>query len=306
MDAATKTTKLAALARSSGGFAMVANDGRESLRGLLNKAGRPLEDSDMSDFKKQVALHLGPVCSAMLIDLMYGRAAIDCLQQAAPRTGRIIAVDAFVEPRFGPLAGTSLDRALMAAEGLADSADALKLFVFWRPDESNEQAIEDSAEFVEVCARMGVLSLLEGVVKVPATDPRFDDSLLDAARTLGALSPDLYKTQVPTLGRDGLEEVERHSVLLSEAVGAPWVALSNGIPAEDYADAVTAVCRGGASGFLAGRATWSPAITATNAAEELATTGADRLRSFIERVDQDARPWWVAAGLDAPRVLDIT
>lgn len=300
VDAISKGAAFSAIARPLGGLAMVANDARGALRGLLHKAGQACDDKALSDFKVEVARHLGPLCSAMLIDPMYGQRAMDELRSAAPRAGRILSVDSFDEARFGPLAGTSLDYPAMAVEAVPADVHALKFFVFWHPGRRASTRADDVSAFVEGCQRLGVLSLLEGVVQVPADDPRFDDLLLSAAAEFGSFSPDLYKTQVPTLGRATPEEIERLSRELTLAVHAPWVVMSNGTSSDQYADAVTAACRGGASGFLAGRAAWSPAIGTANAAQELSTTGVQRLQELADRVDRDARPWWVAVGLPQP------
>jgi sulfofructosephosphate aldolase len=292
--------KLVALTRPGGGFAMVANDGRESLRGIFHQADRPCEDADLVSFKTTVARVLGPHCTAMLMDPMYGLPALAALREAAPQTGRLLAVDRFDEPRFGPLAATSLDRDAMHPDQVPSDVHALKFYMFWHPDQPAGPRREEAAEFVEGCARLGVVSLLEGVVQLPVTDPRFDDALLAAATEMGEARPDVYKTQVPTLGRAPLEDIERRSSDLSRAVGVPWVALSNGVAADRFADVVSAVCRGGASGFLAGRASWSRAVEQDNPAEELASSGVLRLQTYAERVDRDAVPWWVAAGIEAP------
>ncbi|MCW2952271.1 MAG: hypothetical protein JWQ48_1441 [Conexibacter sp.] len=293
-----KIAAFQAIARPSGGFAIVADDGRESLRAILTRAGRAAEDGDLTDFKVLVAERLGPVASALLVDLVYGRPALDALRAAAPACGRIVAVDRFVEPRLGPLEATSLDREAMTPELPAQGVQALKFYIYWRPEQPAAERAEECATFVERCAELGVLSVLEGVVKLPGDDPRFDDALVEAAVEFGSFAPDLYKTQVPTLHRDGAEATERQARRVTEAVGVPWVALSNGVPADAFGDAVTAVCRGGASGFLAGRGSWSPAVTAPDPGEELARGGTARVRALAERVDRDARPWWVAARID--------
>lgn len=300
MNDEARAAAYAMIARPSGGFAMVANDGRESLRGLLRKSDKPSNDAAMEAFKAAVSRHLGPYCSGMLIDLMYGEAALSELRTAAPGTGRIVSVDVFDEPLYGGLTGTKLDRAAMAPDAVPGDVHALKFFMFWHPDESSSRREDETAAFVEGCANLGVLSLLEGVVKLPPGDPRFDDSLVAAAAEFGRFRPDLYKTQVPSLGRASAAEIERRSHEVSSAVGVPWVALSNGVPEDDFESAIRAVCLGGASGFLAGRATWSPAIVANDPVAELAGTGSARLRSFAKQVDETARPWWQAAGLPAP------
>ena len=101
-----------------GGFAMVANDGRESLRGDAPRPGRRhRRRAHDVDSRPRSRASLGQHCSAMLMDLMYALPALDTLAAVAPDTGRIVlAVDRFEEPRFGPLAATSLDRDLMRAE----------------------------------------------------------------------------------------------------------------------------------------------------------------------------------------------
>jgi sulfofructosephosphate aldolase len=297
MQTAERIAAFQAIARPRGGFAIVADDGRESLRGILTRAGRPADDADLTAFKTLVAEQLGPVASALLVDLVYGSPSLDALERSVPSCGRIVAVDTFHEERLGPLEATSLDRARMTPE-VAARAHALKFYIHWRPEQPASERAEEVRAFVEGCAALGVLSVLEGVVKLPGEDPRFDDALVAAAEEFGAFGPDVYKTQVPTFGRDGVEAIERESRRVTDAVGAPWVALSNGVAVDRFPDAVSAVCRGGASGFLAGRGAWSPAVSAEDPAAELASAGRERLAELAERVDRDARPWWVAAGID--------
>jgi len=236
----------------------------------------------------------------MLVDLDYGLPALAELSDRAPGTGRIVAVDVFHGPRFGPPTGTSLDVEAFRPGALPPDLHALKFFMFWHPDQPMSRRRDQASEFVERCATLGLLSLLEGVVQLPGTDERFDESLLRAAEEFGQARPDLYKTQVPTLGRAALDEVQRLSTSLTRAVGVPWVALSNGVEADRFADVVGAVCRGGASGFLAGRASWSAAVDADDPAAELASAGRSRLAAFADRVDAEGVPWWVAAGLSVP------
>jgi sulfofructosephosphate aldolase len=151
-----------------------------------------------------------------------------------------------------------------------------------------------------------VLSVLEGVVKLPGTHSGFNDALLEAAQLLGSARPDVYKTQVPCLGHGTPEEVTAISEQLTEVVGVPWVALSNGFTSKQFPDAVTAVCRGGASGFLAGRATWAEAVSSEDPHAELATLGVDRLQELCARVDADARPWWTATGFSSDHEAEVS
>jgi sulfofructosephosphate aldolase len=300
MDQQSKLDAFAAIARPSGGFAIVADDGRESLRNILRNGDRPHEDADLTAFKVLIAEQLGPVASALLVDVVYGRPALDALVVAAPQTGRIVAVDRFQEPRFGPLEDTSLDTAVMTAELAASGVHALKFYIYWRPEQPASERAEACRAFVDGCAALGVLSVLEGVVKLSPDDPGFDEALVAAAEEFGAFRPDMYKTQVPTVGRGDADRIEAEARRVSDAVGVPWVALSNGIAPAAFPDATAAVCRGGGSGFLAGRGAWSPAVGADDPAAELATAGVARVQELAARVDAHATPWWEAAGLPAP------
>ena len=62
--------------------------------------------------------------------------------------------------------------------------------------------------------------------------------------------------------------------------------LSNGTPRERFDDAAVAACRGGASGFLAGRALWSGFLGLTDPTAALEAVGRPRLRTLAARVDE--------------------
>ena len=296
MPAPEKIPLFEAIARDSGGFAMLALDGRASMRAILRDAGRPHEDADQSAFKAMVAGTLGPQASAVLCDTLTGAAAIDVVRESPGGTGLIVAVDDFTEPRFGPLQDSRLDLDAMAPAVARGGVHALKVYLFWRPEESKEERVAGAKEFVERCNDLGVLSVLEGVITVPAGDPRFDDCLVQAAAEFGAFGPDVYKTQMPTVGQGDDESIQTQAARVTEAVGAPWVVLSNGVPTARFADGIAASCRGGASGFLAGRGAWRAAVTAPDPAEELRTTGVARFAELAAVVDAHARPWRQAAG----------
>jgi sulfofructosephosphate aldolase len=54
---------------------------------------------------------------------------------------------------------------------------------------------------------------------------------------------------------------------------------------------VAASCRGGASGFLAGRALWTATLGADDPTELLRGHSVPRLRQLGEIVDAHGRPW---------------
>jgi len=270
---------------------MVAVDARESMRAIMRDAGCAHDDDDVRAFKQTVASELGDLPSAVLCDLSYGEEAIDVMRKRHPSTGLIIAVDSFDEDRFGPLHESRLDKRAMDRAVALGGVDALKLYLFWRPDAQVHARIDDARRFVERCRELGVISLVEGVVTLAPGEDGFDDALVRAAEEFGSTRPDVYKTQMPTYARNADAQIERQARRVSDAVGVPWVVLSKGVAPERFPDAVAAACRGGASGLLAGRAVWRPSLASGDAAAELAREGRRRLEHLVETVDEFARPW---------------
>jgi sulfofructosephosphate aldolase len=277
-------TTLDALARPSGTFLMVAMDQRESLRTMLaGPVQGPVPDEALTRFKVAVARELGPYASGLLIDRDYGDAVLR-ERMLPPGCGPILAVDVLEQPPGGIVEDTSLD-----PEPDPDGAVALKLLVLWRDDERRAERVELSRRFVELSARLGLLSVLEGVVRVPDED--FDDAIVEAGRELAAVGPSLYKAQVPLHGRGDPEEITRRCRELDAVLEVPWVVLSQGVELADFPRAVEAACRGGASGMLAGRAIWSDVVGAGDPTELLRERSVPRLQELAEIVDREGRPW---------------
>ncbi len=292
-----ESSTLAAIARPDGAFAMLAIDQRESLRTLLLAAGHGGTDLDMTAFKVAVARTLSPAASGMLVDRDYGLDAIVGAGAVAPGCGLIVAVDRLIQQPGGSLEGSELDRPAMNETLHGYGARALKFLVVWRPDDEPGPRQEMVADFIAGCERLGLLSVLEGLVQVPGSTDQdtFDDAIVGAAAEFARFRPDLYKTHVPTLGAGTSTEIERKSRMVSAAIGRPWVVLSAGVPPDLFAGAVQASCRGGASGFLAGRGVWGPSIRTADPDTDLAQAALARLVGLTAIAAREARPWWDAA-----------
>jgi sulfofructosephosphate aldolase len=266
---------LDALARPSGTFAMVAMDQRESLRTMLVAHHA---EPDLRRFKLAVARELAPYASGFLIDRPY----VEELT-LSPSCGLIVAADALQQPPGGVVEDTELDASVLPAPG----AVALKLLVIWRDDERRAHRLETARRFVETARSAGLLSVLEGVVRA---DDR-EAAIVEAARELSSVGPDLYKVEVPLHGRAEPEELERRCAELDAALDVPWVVLSQGVDPDDFPRAVEAACRAGASGMLAGRAVWTSVLPADDPTELLRERSVPRLRELGEIVDRHGRPW---------------
>lgn len=286
---------LDAIARDSGALAMVAMDQRESLRAMFDQAGagRPA-DAVLIDFKIAVARALGPLASGFLIDRHYGFPQI---RDVLPiRTGLILAADALTQQDGGPVEETALDDVVLAAEQDLDGVAALKLLIIWRRDAQREARVALADRFVREARARGLLSVLEPVVRATPAELDagtwdLDAAIREAAQELSPLGASLYKAQVPLAGRGSAAEQARASEALGAVVRGPWVVLSQGVDQDRFHDAVVAACRGGASGFLAGRALWSDVVGMPDVAHGLRERSVPRLERLVEAVDREARPW---------------
>lgn len=287
---------LARMARPSGAFAMVAIDQRESLRAMFaENLPEPIELERRVAFKVAVARELSPHASALLIDPLEGLAPILEAGALDPRCALIVAADDLVQPMGAAVDDTRLDRAVDLAEARRHGAVAAKLLVIWKPDRSAAGRASLVREFLDVSRDAGLAGIVEGVVRPPSgvAEPDWterEDALLEATRELGALRPDIYKAQVPFNGTGPLEAIVERCQAMTDTLPCPWVVLSSGVSIDDYPRAVEAACRGGASGFLAGRAVWRDALV-SDPEPVLRQRAVPRLERLGRIVDEFARPW---------------
>jgi sulfofructosephosphate aldolase len=283
------------LARPSGALAMVAVDQREALRGMFAAhQSTPVPDSQLTQFKVDVARELSPFASALLVDQEFGIDAIIDQKALAPTCGLIAAADLLVGPAGGAATDTAVDPDVDPIRMRDIGSVGLKFLVLWRNDESPESRLKLVDEFNQLCAKSGLPSIIEVIVKPPTDTSRsFDreEELIIAAKEASNWNADLYKAEVPFHGEGDLLAITRNSQRITEAVGTPWVVLSNGVKAPFFADAVKACAQGGASGFLAGRAVWADIVGSADIPAALREVSIPRLEKLAEIVDQYARPW---------------
>jgi sulfofructosephosphate aldolase len=272
------TPSLDALARPGGTFLMVAMDQRESLRKMM---GGDAPDERLVAFKLAVARELSPHASAFLIDRHFGFDRV--VREGLAACSVILAADA-LDDAGGVVQDTEVD-----TEIDPEGAAALKFLVIWRDDAERPRRLERARRFVELADSYGLLSVLEGIVRVPEEER--DERIVEAAEELASVGPSLYKVEVPGHGRGDADAITRRCREIDAVVPMPWVVLSNGVELADFPRAVEASCRGGASGMLAGRAIWSDLVDDPDPAPRLREVSVPRLERLAEIVDREGRPW---------------
>ena len=286
---------LSRLARPSGALAMVAVDQREALRGMFAKHQQgPVLDSQLTQFKVDVARELSPFGSGLLVDQEFGLDAIVDSQSLSPNCGLIAAADLLIGPAGGAATDTAVDTSVDPVRMKNVGAAGLKFLVLWRNDESADSRMKLVNQFNSLCDAVDLPSIIEVIVKAP-NDPQKswdrEAELITAAKEARHWGADLYKAEVPYHGEGDLKSITAASAAISEAIGGPWVVLSNGVKAEFFADAVMACAQGGASGFLAGRAVWADIVGSKDINKALQEVSVPRLEKLARIVDTHARPW---------------
>ena len=281
---------LGALRRPSGAFAMVALDQRESLRTMLELArGGDPGLADVAAFKVQASRALSPHASAVLLDRETGLPGVIDAGALASTAALLVAADRICQPRGAPVATTGLDHAVFSDTRLVVQAAAWKLLVIWHPDRGRARRARLVRAFLDACRASGRPSVLEGIVRRPADVPAASwdhaSAVLAAARELGGYGPDLYKAEVPTHGTADTATIVNASRSITAATPCPWVVLSNGVAPDAFDDAAAAACKGGASGFLAGRAIWTASLAAPDVEAHLRDVAAPRLAALATRID---------------------
>ncbi len=286
---------LTQLARTSGALAMVAVDQREALRGMFAAhQSTPVLDSQLTQFKVDVARELSPYASALLVDQEFGINAIIDQKALKNSCGLIAAADLLVGPPGGAATDTAVDPDVNPIRMRDIGSVGLKFLILWRNDESPDMRAQLVQDFNKLCHISGLPSIIEIIVKPPRdTTKRFnrEEEIIIAAREAATWKPDLYKAEVPFHGEGNLNLVMKNADRISEAIGSPWVVLSNGVKQPFFADAVKACAMGGASGFLAGRAVWADIVGSPDIPKALREISIPRLEQLAEIVDTHAKPW---------------
>jgi sulfofructosephosphate aldolase len=271
-----------------GGMTMLALDQRGSLRTIVANGRDESEVSDqaLSGFKSAAAEVLTPLASAVLLDSGLGRQA---MSRVAPGVPLILSADMFEQKAGGPVTKSMLDPAVTPALIEELGAAALKLLIIWNEGSEQEFRRDVVGRFVELARKTGRIALVEGIVRNKAGDKyttarEHGEAVIAAARELVAPGPDVYKAEVPGYLPGQLGEVTAFAQQLTKAISQPWVVLSNGVEAKDFAEAVRLSCAGGASGFLAGRAIWADGASKADPRAELQRESLPRLRNLVDIV----------------------
>ncbi|MBL6928745.1 MAG: tagatose 1,6-diphosphate aldolase [Rhodospirillales bacterium] len=310
------------LADAGGRFKMTAVDQRPPIKNYV-KARRNVDEAsyeDMAAVKIILTRELAPYSSAMLLDphVAYPQG----LEYVSPAQGLIATLEnsIFEETPRGRIS-SEIDN--WSVEKIKRSgADAVKVLAWYRPDAAPDNCARQQAyvrKIGEECKRYDIPFVFELLVyPLPGeanqtTDyiehkDKHPDLVLKSVEAFAApeFGIDIFKLESPVPAASiadpdngDPDEIKRTQDLFDELgrlAGRPWVMLSAGAGMTEFKHVLRYAFKGGASGYLAGRAIWWPAfqlfpdLDAMTA--ELRAEGVPYMAELSHLADEAATPWF--------------
>jgi tagatose 1,6-diphosphate aldolase len=293
LDALTEWTPARAravdtIAGPDGVIVGAAVDHRDALRVVLARKNLDVSDAEVSALKVCVARALAPHASTMLLDAEFSAAQAVAAGALPGDTALVIPLEANGYGEASTAASTRLLEGWSAAKAAALGASGCKLLLPYRVDRveharGQEQVVRAA---VRDCHEAGVALVLEPIV-YEASGEAFGDLVVEGARRLATLGPDILKVQYP-----GSAAACRR---LDKACGprVPWVLLGAGASGDALATQIQRACEAGASGFIVGRTLFADALSRDleTTASELRDVSVPLLQKLATVAKRHATPW---------------
>jgi len=277
-------------------FTILAMDHRGSLqRQLATPHGGQATYQDMVEFKTMMSRLLSPHASATLLDPEFGAAQSIATNSLTGHKGLLVSLEATgyegdpTARKSGFLANWSIEKTKRMG------ASAVKMLLYYNrksPTAAEQEALVKQA--VAECREYDIPFLLETVTYNIKEGEDKGTLVIESARWLAPLGVDIYKSEFPGTLEQSDDELLNNCCRLTETVGdLPWVLLTAGVDWEAFRRQAKIAMRGGASGFLAGRAIWKEctAMSPTDREAFVRETAVARFKELVSIAENDATPW---------------
>jgi tagatose 1,6-diphosphate aldolase len=303
MRSAQRARALDRLAAPSGVIAGAAVDHRDSLQAVLARRGLQLDDDGITELKVRVASALAPAASLILLDAEYSVAQAIAAGAVPGSTGIVVPLEAMGYGDVARVASTQLLEGWSAAKGRRLGASGAKLLLPYRADVADQAGRQEEVvrAAVAACREAGLALIVEPIIprrqdEERAGGDRFAELVIEGARRLAALEPDILKLQYPGSAA-ACEELDAACGRL-----VPWVLLGGGAGEDVIGVQIEDACRAGASGFIVGRTLFDAALVTDP--EESRQALVSRSRPLLERLvaiaERLATPWRERVGALPP------
>ncbi len=313
------------ISNDNGTLTMVALDQNSSMIEMATKAlktkGQDREPTyeELVEAKVDLARHLSPAASGVLIDAYYGAWSSVASGAIGPHTGLLVRVEMSGSPKNKVGAPLGLVEPGWSVEKIKlMGADAVKLLAQFEPTEP--QSAEHQFQLIEQiyadCKKFDILLLLETVAFPFGGEKKTDtkylnrkaETVIESARQLSRFC-DIYKAEFPgTMGHETESQLRDNLTALNAASERPWVLLSAGVDYPDYYKQVQMAMGAGASGVLGGRAFWKEYFLQDGAdarSQFAASTAFKRVADVGTVVREQGTPWYARYGLTKEHLASI-
>lgn len=309
------------LADENGVFKIITADQRPAIKDIV-AAKRDVEAAAFDDViavKKALVQALSLQGSATVVDPHYGYPA--AFEALAPRRGLLIALEdsVFAETPDGRLSKEIDDWSVDKIKRVG--ADGVKVLNWYRPD-ANPYVLENQRAFAkrvgEACGKYDIPFLQKVLVysypegseagvdyfKQPdrATEHVMETVAEFAKEDYGVDLPVLQSPVIPGMvpspteaDPDAVAACQAHFDEMAGLVNRPWIIASAGTDKESYRHILHYAHNAGASGYLAGRATWWEIFSAFPNMPAMIRTLEEESAPFLselsELADEMAVPW---------------
>ena len=298
--------KFRALSRASheGVFGILALDHQDALRRAMHQDNpESVTDEELTTFKLDVVKELSPAFTGVLHDPVWG--ASQAIAAHLAHAGLLVELE---KADYG-LSPLPLNVEIRPDWSVANikrmGADGVKLFFYYLPEPSKHRDYQESivAQAVADCKTHDI-PLYAEPIRYPLTHESISSInyltdttriVVESARQIGALGADILKLEFPvSVEHSGDEGVWIAACQqITAAIQIPWTLLSAGVDFDTFARQVACACKGGASGFIVGRAVWGEAciLEGDKRHRWLRSVARPRMEQLLEIAYREAVPW---------------
>jgi tagatose-1,6-bisphosphate aldolase len=301
-----KLRGLQQISSKRGTFTALALDHRQNLR-----RANPVfvNNGELSRFKLDVISTLAPEATAVLLDPEVSAAQAIAQGDIPNNTGLVVALEStgytgnMTSRQAQIIPGWSVEKAKRIG------ASAVKLLVYYHPDSSTANEIEDfTTKVADDCRRYDLVLMLEPLSysldenqKLTSEEKHY--VVIETAKRLTSLDIDILKAEFPF---DVNDKDESRWLKACEEISAasvtPWILLSAAVEYETFVRQVGVACQAGASGIAVGRAVWQEAVVldGDERIKFLSSIARERMSRLSSLCHALARPYTDFYTADAP------
>lgn len=278
-------------------FEIFAIDHRDVFVDMLKEAGKYLGESSVTKAKLDIIKNVEGLVSGYLIDPFYALPAAIIDESIPGSVGFMVHIENN-DYRVESIGSNYCIQNLTPNTIKRMGASAVKLFLYYNPDSKYSVESEKQIRAVaEACHKNGIPFLLEPVLyPLPgqSMDPQKKTKLLmQTIKRFAAIPITIYKINFPG-DLDYYSDVENIQICrrVTDMLDVPWVIMSSDVPDAVFERQLELSCKGGASGYVAGRSVWKPYLYSNETEKDLERHKMrERLRRINAIVDKYAAAW---------------